>query len=230
VLHLANALLWFTAFLLSTTLHEAAHAWAAWRLGDPTGFLVGQASLNPAPHIRREPFGMVVVPLLSFFTSGWMLGWASTPYDPRWALRHRRRHALMSLAGPAANLLLVLLAGALLRTGLQFDLFGLPSQLSFSQLVTASGQWAGVARFCSILFSLNLLLLAFNLLPVPPLDGSSAITLLMTDRQAARYLSFIHQGPWMLLGLLLAWNLFDRISAPLFHSALGLLFAGFTLH
>src|SRR3954454_17339271 len=103
---LATGFLWFVAFLFSTTLHEAAHAWAALRGGDPTAYHGGQVSVSPIPHIRREPIGMVVVPLLTTLTQGWALGWASTPIDARWAERHPRRAALMSAAGPAANFLL----------------------------------------------------------------------------------------------------------------------------
>src|SRR2546426_581765 len=98
---LVNGLLWFIAFLFSTTVHEAMHAFVAYRGGDPTAYLGGQVSLSPLPHIRREPIGMLVVPLLTAFTNGWALGWASTPYDPLWAARHPRRAASMAAAGPA---------------------------------------------------------------------------------------------------------------------------------
>lgn len=81
-------LIWYIAFLFSTTCHEAAHVFAALKLGDPTAYHEGQVSLNPIPHVRREPLGTVLVPLLSFFAGGWMLGWASAPYDPYWAERY----------------------------------------------------------------------------------------------------------------------------------------------
>jgi hypothetical protein len=82
---------WYVVFLLSTTCHEAAHALAAKLGGDLTAFHGGQVSLDPVPHIRREPFGMVVFPILSLLVGGWMMGWASVPYDPFWAQRHPRR-------------------------------------------------------------------------------------------------------------------------------------------
>src|SRR5918995_5589435 len=104
----ANALVWFTAFLFSTTIHEAMHAWAAWRLGDSTAYEGGQVSLSPAPHVAREPIGMLVLPLLTSITQGWAIGWASAPYDPRWAERYPKRAAIMSAAGPAGNLLIAL--------------------------------------------------------------------------------------------------------------------------
>ena len=85
--------LWYVVFLLSLTCHEAAHALAARLGGDDTAYLGGQVSLNPVPHVRREPMGAVVVPFLTFlYTSGgWMMGWASAPYDPSWEDRHPRR-------------------------------------------------------------------------------------------------------------------------------------------
>src|SRR2546428_1713114 len=98
-----DGLFWFVAFLFSTTVHEAMHALAALRGGDRTAYLGGQVSLSPLPHIRREPIGMLVVPLLTAFTNGWAVGWASTPYDPIWAARYPRRAALMAAAGPARN-------------------------------------------------------------------------------------------------------------------------------
>jgi Zn-dependent protease len=89
----ATGLLWFTAFLFSTTVHEAMHAFAAWQLGDPTAYHGGQVSLSPAPHVQREPIGMLVLPLLTSLTQGWAIGWASCPYDPVWARRCRCRRS-----------------------------------------------------------------------------------------------------------------------------------------
>ena len=99
----ALGLAWYAAFLFSTCCHEAAHAWAALRLGDPTAYLGGQVSLDPRPHIVREPIGTVVVPLLTFvLTRQWMMGWASAPYDPAWADRHPRRAACTGRAHAGA--------------------------------------------------------------------------------------------------------------------------------
>jgi hypothetical protein len=90
---IGTALLWYVALLFSLCCHEAAHAWAAKRGGDPTAYLGGQVSLDPRPHIRREPFGTVIMPLFAFVAAGWMIGWASTPFDPHWAVRYPRRAA-----------------------------------------------------------------------------------------------------------------------------------------
>ncbi|MBZ0165999.1 MAG: site-2 protease family protein, partial [Candidatus Omnitrophica bacterium] len=117
---------WYAAFILSIVIHEAAHALAAYKMGDDTAYEGGQVSLNPQPHIRREPLGMVVIPLVTYFLGGWMMGWASAPYDPQWAMTYPKRAALMALAGPVSNLCLVFISGFLLRLGLWLGFFTIP--------------------------------------------------------------------------------------------------------
>ncbi len=227
---LVLGLTWFVVFLFSTTLHEAAHAFAAHKLGDDTAYEGGQVSLNPIPHIRREPLGMVLVPILTFAANRWMMGWASAPYDPAWAHRYPRRAAIMSAAGPASNLLLVLLSGGAIRLGAAAGVFYPPPRVSFD-LVTAahSGGWAGaVAVPLSIVFSLNLLLFSFNLLPLPPLDGSAIFPMLLGDDNARRFQEILRQPTFSLLGLLLAWRVFPYIYDPIHTFALGFLYPGVT--
>ncbi len=223
-----HVLLWYFAFLLSTVFHEASHAYFAYRLGDPTAYHGGQATLDPRPHIRRELLGTVIVPLVSFFMGGWMFGWASTPYDPVWARRFPRRAAWMSLAGPMANLMLVILAALLIHIGLFLEVFLPPERLALAQMTMARepGIFSGIATLISIFFSLNLILCIFNLIPVPPLDGSGVIPLFLSDRTANRYLDFIQQTPFMFLGILVAWRLFDQLFAPIFSLAVALLYPG----
>ena len=106
---------WYAVFLIAITCHEAAHAWAAYRLGDPTAYFAGQVTLNPGPHIEREPIGTILMPILSYWRMGVMLGWASAPYDPYWAAQYPRRALAMAMAGPAANLILAVLSAVVLR-------------------------------------------------------------------------------------------------------------------
>lgn len=228
---LATGIAYFVVFLFSTTLHEAAHAWAALRGGDPTAYLGGQVSLDPMPHVRREPFGMVFLPLITAVTIGFPMGYASAPYDPVWALRHPRRAALMALAGPVANLLLVLVAFAVLRGGAMGGVFFPPEQASFSVLAStdSSAAWNAAARLVSVVFSLNLLLFVFNLLPFPPLDGSAAITLLMPRRMTATYQQFVMRSPILaFVGLFVAWRLFGSVFDPVFKAAISLIYPGVT--
>lgn len=221
---------WYIIFLLATTCHEAAHAWAARRGGDPTAFRAGQVSLNPLPHIRREPFGTVIVPLASYALGGWMVGWASAPYDPAWADRHPRRAAWMALAGPAANLALLVAAALAIRAGLWLGYFEAPPVATLTRVVAAAepGTLAAVTLLLSILFVLNLLLFLFNLIPLPPLDGHAAITLLMSEEMARRFRDAT--GSFGMLGLLVAWFLFGRLFDPLYTLALNLLHPGAGYH
>lgn len=217
---------WYVAFLLSITCHEGAHGWAALLGGDPTAFHAGQVTLSPLPHIQREVLGTVVVPIISYAVGGWMIGWASAPYDPHWADRHPRRAAWMALAGPGANLALMLLAAALIRLGVWWGLFYAPDTANITQVVASreAGTWAAVATLLSIVFVLNLLLFIFNLLPVPPLDGNQAITLLMSEETGRRFLDFTRS--FGLIGLIAAWVVFERLFNPVFRLALNLLHPG----
>ena len=221
---------WYVAFLFSTTCHEAAHALAAKIGGDLTAFHGGQVSLDPIPHIRREPFGMVVFPILSYIVGGWMMGWASAPYDPLWAHRHPRRAAWMSLAGPAANLSLTILAGLAIHAGLAMGVFGHPDSANFTHIVLGlrTGAVQGAATFLSVMFSLNLLLGVFNLLPLPPLDGFEAVGILLPEKAAQRFQQLgLQIRAFSMIGLLIAWKIFNPIFDPVFTLALRLLYPGY---
>jgi Zn-dependent protease len=198
---LAFGFIWYVAFLFSTTCHEAAHALVAKIGGDTTAALGGQVSLNPVPHIQREPWGMVVIPLLSYVLSGSMIGWASAPFDPLWERRHPHRSAWMALAGPAANYSLMLLAVIGIRVGTSMQWLGRDpgtGQLTFPTLVLF------------VFFSLNLLLGTFNLLPVPPLDGSTVIMLFMSEERAHKYLDWLRGNSYAMLGLLVGLLVFRQ--------------------
>jgi len=228
-LDLFAALLWYVALLFSLCCHEAAHGWAARRGGDPTAYLGGQVTLDPRPHIRREPFGTVVMPLIAYSAAGWMIGWASTPYDPHWAVRYPRRAAWMSLAGPAANAALVLVAALAIRLGLAAGVFDAPASIGFDRVAASAseGVWTTIASFVSILFTLNLVLLVFNLIPVPPLDGAGAIGLLLPERLALRLrLAFARPG-WGLFGMLVAWVAIGELLPPVHRAAIRLLYPEF---
>jgi len=203
---LALGFIYYVVFLFSTTCHEAAHAFVAKLGGDNTAALGGQVSLNPIPHIRRSPYGMVVFPLLSFFLlHGGMIGFASAPYDPDWARRHPHRAALMALAGPATNFSLMILAALALRVGASFQLV---------QWDVYSGPRGFTAVLLFVIFSLNLLLGVFNLLPVPPLDGSSVVMLLMSEERARGYLDWIRGGTFAMPGILVSLLIFRYIFPP----------------
>ncbi len=223
---LALGIVWYAVLLFSLTVHEAAHAWAAQRGGDPTAYLGGQVSLDPRPHIQREPFGTVAMPILSFVVGGFMIGWASTPYDPYWAARHPRRAGWMALAGPASNLALVLGAAAVIHAGMLAGVFWPPDSVRFGEIVGASpeGPWPAIALTLSITFTLNLLLCVFNLIPLPPLDGSGAVALLVSEDSARRFQEFFHSPGMAIGGLIFAWIVIRELFWPIHALAISLLY------
>ena len=228
---IALGVVWYICFIFSLTCHEAAHALAAKWGGDHTAANAGQVTLNPAPHVQREPFGTVLVPILSFVLGGWMIGWASAPYDPAWQHRYPKRAAWMALAGPAANLAIVLVVGIVIKVLLGTGVLVAPEFLSFSQIVAgasadSSAGFQPLPTALSILFSLNLLLAVFNLMPVPPLDGATVIGLFLSDDAARKFTSLMAGGPLALAGILIAWRLVGWVFSPVFAAALAILYMG----
>ncbi len=227
-INIADMFIWYVAFLFSFAAHEASHALAAMKGGDLTAYHGGQVTLNPIPHIMRSPFGTVVVPIISFVLAGWMIGWASAPYDPQWAAKYPRRAAWMAAAGPAANLGILIVAFIFIKIGLAEGAFQKPESLtSFTGIVVAdAGVLAGVAKLLSVFLILNLILLIFNLLPLPPLDGGSVVTLFMSEQTALKFTGFLSQPMYSFLGIVIAWRILPYIFGPIWVFVLTLLYGG----
>jgi Zn-dependent protease len=203
----------YAVFLLSTVCHEAAHALVAKWGGDLTAYAGGQVSLDPVPHIKREPFGLVVMPLMSLLsTSGAMIGWGSAPYDPYWQIRYPRRAALMALAGPVTNFMLACIAAALMHVGVAYDWFVPTSPLSVTSF--HGGLFPQLAIFISKLLQINVLLGVFNLLPFPPLDGYSVLGLFLPERMFLRFLEWVRAPMFSLFGLIIALQALPLFIGP----------------
>ena len=154
--------------LFAITLHEAAHGYAARHFGDMTAYKAGRISMNPMRHI--DPFGTILLPMLTLFVGGILFGWAKPVPVNFSALRHPKKDMLwVALAGPAANLVMALFWGALFKVALMF-----PGSY-FTQPLTGMAQF-GV--------TINAILLVLNLLPLPPLDGGRVAISLLPHRQA----------------------------------------------
>lgn len=213
----------YLMFVFSTTCHEAAHAFAAKRGGDDTAYSLGHVTLDPMPHIVRSPMGMVILPIIGLFTMGYPFGFASVPYDPYWGQRHPTRRAVMSLAGPLANFTIALLSIAILRALIEtgvFHLSGTGVQSGFVFLnegVARNSPLAAVAFLLTHLFLLNLMLGLFNLIPLPPLDGSGVAEGL-SPRLLGSFYDRLREIPaHELLGWIAASQLFRYLDAPMNH-------------
>jgi Zn-dependent protease len=214
---LADYLVGYLVFLFSTTCHEFAHAFVALKGGDTTAYEGGQVSLDPTPHIRRAPFGMIVVPIASLAVSGYMVGWGASPYNPFWATRHPRRYGLMSLAGPTANIVLAFVAFVLIVVLAKNGVL-IPNESAgrFGTLVLAPGDaqntpLGALAQVLSQLFLLNVVLALFNLLPLPPLDGAGVVEGFW-PRGVGAWITKARETPMFgLLGLLVAMYLVAKI-------------------
>lgn len=221
----ALGVVWFVCFLFSITCHEAAHALVAKWGGDLTAYEGGQVTLNPIPHIQREPLGTILVPILSYVLWGWMMGFASAPYDPRWADRHPRRAGLMALAGPVANFLIAIVAGVVIKILLVTGALEIGRAGVTQVVVGPGGAESPLAVALSILFSLNLILAVFNLIPVPPLDGLAVLGLVLPDDITRKIQDVLGSGPFRLLGLFIAWRLAGFILGPVLILAARILYS-----
>jgi Zn-dependent protease len=227
-MNIEDGIIWYVVFLLSTTFHEAAHAFTAYKMGDSTAHKGGQVSLNPVPHIKREPLGTVIVPILSFMAGGWMIGWASTPYNPQWAHDYPKKAAAMSAAGPLSNFILLTISAIIIHAGILLGFFYQPDSILISSIVSAShkGFLEIAAKFVSIMFSLNLILFIFNLLPFPPLDGSGIAPMYLSEENGRKYMSFIRKPVFAIAGLFIAWKIFGLIFSQVHLVAINFLYFG----
>jgi Zn-dependent protease len=211
----------YLMFVFSTTCHEAAHAFVARWGGDDTASSQGHVTLDPIPHIVRSPWGMVIAPILGLVTMQWPIGWASVPYDPHWGKRHPLRQAAMSLAGPGANFAIALVSIVILRVLLEtgvYHLGGTGAHAGFVYLndgVPANSPLAALAFLLSKLFTLNLLLGLFNLMPLPPLDGAGVAEGLSPRRLGSLYDRLREIPGHELLGWIAASQLFRYAWSPM---------------
>lgn len=168
-----ETLIIITALILSIVLHEMAHGYAANALGDPTARLQGRLSANPIVHL--DLLGSIVIPALLFFgNAGFLFGWAKpVPYNPYNLSDQRYGEAKVAAAGPAMNIAIAVLFGMLIRFSTEL---GLP---------------ATFIDIASYVVYINILLAFFNMIPIPPLDGSKILSVLLPFGAAQQYRSFV---------------------------------------
>jgi Zn-dependent protease len=202
-LDFAQILLGFVVLLVSLTVHEAAHAWSADRLGDPTARALGRLSLNPAVHV--DPIGTILFPLIAMATNLPLIGWAKpVPVNPaRLGGNWRQKFMVIAAAGPASNLVLATCVAIVLRIAPIGDV----------NVDATSIVWR-LVQALALAVQLNVFLALFNMVPVPPLDGGNVLAGLLTGQMAR---AFDQLRPWgflILYGLMLTGVLWTIIDPP----------------
>ncbi len=200
---LAQFGLFMVVFLFSLSLHEAAHAWTAERFGDPTGRYLGRITLNPIPHI--DIFGTLIFPALGFFSGAAMFGWAKpVPWNPRNVKDRRKADIWISAAGPISNVLAMIGFVVVLKL--------------FHGYVQGGGEIRGnsfepLYQMCLMGAQLNITLAVFNMLPIPPLDGSWILPHLLPSELARGYEQIRPYG-FLLLIVCMYLGIFGLVLAP----------------
>jgi Zn-dependent protease len=185
----------FGIVLVSLSIHEAAHAWTADKLGDPTARLLGRVSLNPIVHI--DPIGTILLPLIAAYSRLPIIGWAKpVPVNISQLRHHRRDFMIVAAAGPLSNFGQAIVLALVVR-------------LLFAQ--TDVGLVPSVLRYA---VEINLLLAFFNLIPIPPLDGGNVLAGLVPERAAQVLDSIRHFGFILLYALMFTGMLSDFIIPP----------------
>ncbi len=210
ILHSASmliAILSIVILILSVIIHEVSHGYAADWLGDPTPRLQGRLTLNPVPHI--DPLGSIIVPIVSILLFHAGFGWAKpVVYNPYNLKNKRRGEFLIALAGPVSNLLLALIFGTIIR----FVAMGAETITPFLEI-------------CSYIVYINILLAIFNLIPLPPLDGSKLLLAFLPNQYGRARMVLERFSPvFVLIALLLVWQIIYPIVPVIFRLFTGVSF------
>lgn len=219
---IADIILWFLVFLFSLSLHESAHAWTSERFGDDTGRYQGRITLNPLAHI--DWIGTILIPLFGFMNAGFsFFGWAKPVETNPLSWRNRKwANIWVAAAGPISNMILAIIAFVTIKILMMSGVL-IPAFSDFFTLVVPASPNAvvmgAVGKILSIMLTLNIGLAVFNLIPVPPLDGSHILESLLPDNLAEKYASLRPFGLILLVGLMFT-GVFSLIVRPVYMGVL----------
>lgn len=200
--------IWALPLIFAVTVHEAAHGWVADKLGDPTARSLGRITLNPLPHI--DPVGTLLVPILMLTFTGFLIGWAKpVPVAMNKLHSPRRDMAIVAAAGPGVNLLMALIWSLLLVLAHNL-IHSLPAVALPLLLMSVAGVFV------------NLVLMALNLLPIPPLDGGRVVNGFLPAGLSRLYMRIEPFGIFILIGLLLT-GLIGAVLMPVIAVSVSLL-------
>jgi Zn-dependent protease len=202
--------------ILSAIIHEVSHGYAALALGDPTAKLAGRLTLNPIPHI--DPLGTIIIPaLLVLSSAGFVFGWAKpVPYNPYNLRNQRWGEAIVAGAGPGINIVIALIFGLLIRFGTAFGFVS-----------------SAFVEIASIIVFINILLAFFNLIPIPPLDGSKVLRSILPYHLSMRYENFagfmsryglLATFGFLIIFILILWPFFFDLVSAVFTLITGITF------
>jgi Zn-dependent protease len=211
-----NLIIWFIVLLFSLSFHEAAHAWTSEKFGDSTGRYQGRITLNPIPHI--DPFGTILFPIVSALSGIPLLGWAKPVQTNPLLWRDKTRaNICVSAAGPISNFILAMVAFIVIKSLMTLDILQLRGgYYTLVQPLTEQGAFmAPLSVFLSVMLLLNIGLGVFNLIPVPPLDGSHVLEELLPASMAEAYAQIQQYGFLLLYGLMFL-GVFRAIFIPVF--------------
>lgn len=204
----------FLIIFPSIILHEVAHGYMAYRLGDPTAKHAGRLTLNPIAHI--DPIGTIILPAVLILTTGGFIGWAKpVPFNPMYFRNRRQGEMLVGIAGPATNLAIAIVFGLMVRF--------IPSPAEGISL----GDISSVYSILVYIAWANLALLFFNMIPIPPLDGSRVLQHFLPDTLRNAYQSLERYGFMILFGLLYLapsfWSIYMQFTTvPVFQLITGI--------
>jgi Zn-dependent proteases len=223
---IGNLIIWFIALLFSLSFHEAAHAWTSEKFGDDTGRLQGRITLNPIPHI--DLIGTVIFPLVSSLSGIPLLGWAKPVQTNPLLWRDKKKANIMvSAAGPISNFILATIAFVIIKIMMLSGVLDLRGGYYTLVMPTADQPafMAPMAVFLSVMLMLNVLLGVFNLIPVPPLDGSHVLEEVLPRGMAEAYYQIRPYGFILLYGLMFL-GVFSAILRPVYNGVVYLLSIG----